>query len=156
MSPRGPSAGHSGLDPGSSPGQAPESRTPVGATGRSPLPARLTISAGRVIHGPGLTAICAYRVTHAPHGATRFLQQMRLCHRVQPFQGFNTGTSAARKSLSLRVQTTRECTLAVAAMKRSGWLNVIDRCRPRATIRRHSRMTSSSTGRMRPANHGRN
>ena len=39
-------------------------------------------------------------------------------------------------------------------MKRSGWLKVTRLSLPHATIRRHSRITSSSTGRIRPSNQG--
>ena len=74
--------------------------------------------------------------------------------RNQPDQGLKTWMLALRKSFSLRVQSVRECTCAVAAIKRSGWLNVTAFSLPRATIRRHSRITSSSTGRIRPANQG--
>jgi len=55
MGPKGPSASRSGLDP--------ESRTPVGATGRSPLRARQATFVGRDAHAPRVTAICAYRAT---------------------------------------------------------------------------------------------
>ena len=44
------------------------------------------------------------------------------------------------------MQRVSECTRAVAARKRSGCLKVIFRSRPPATRRRHSRITSSSTG----------
>lgn len=42
----------------------------------------------------------------------------------------------------------------MAAIKRSGWLNVIFRALPRSTIRRHSKITSSSKGKIRPPKPG--
>ena len=69
--------------------------------------------------------------------------------------GFSTRTSARLKSATLRETIARSFSFAIAAMKRSGWPKVMPLSLPRAMLRRHSRITSSSIPRIRPVNQGR-